>query len=311
MSQRILVVGATGRLGRNVVDALIEFGHSAACLVRNETGGGNPNRKLLLEGFRRNGVTIIDGGLEDEAGLERACAGADVVISCVDHQPDHLQLQANLARAASRSGSVRRILPSQFGVDSRLYGDARVDHGDVKRRLQKIFTECGVPATFVHCNGLASEWVGSLGQLGLPCPPAQEVEVYGGGKTKFSMTATEDVARYAVRTLTDEQTLNRHVVIAPSDNILTQRELIDLWEKKADVTLRRRSVSAEALDNRIAALAQDAGMRAQFAMAQLVRAAWIDGLGDGRRLPDTAELSTLYPEIRYMRSNAYLDRYLP
>lgn len=311
MSQRVLVVGATGRLGRNVVDALIELGHSAVCLVRNEAGGTDPNRSGLLERFQQKGATIIEGQLEDEACLEQACAGAEAVISCVDHRPDHLRLQANLAKAAARSGSVRRILPSQFGIDSRLYDDARVDHGDAKRQLQKVFKECGVPATFVHCNGLASEWVGSLGQLGLPRPPAKEVEVYGSGTTKFSMTATEDVARYAVRTLVDEQALNRHVVIAPPDNILTQRELIELWEKKAGIKLDRRPISSKALDHRIEALAQDAAMRPQLALAQLVRAAWIDGLGDGRRLPDAVELSTLYPEISYTHSDVYLDRYLP
>jgi hypothetical protein len=44
-------------------------------------------------------------------------------------------------------------------------------------------------------------------------------------------------------------------------------------------------------------------------MAQLVRAAWIDGLGDGRRLPDVIELSELYPNIDYRRASEYLDRY--
>lgn len=312
MSQRVLLIGATGRLGRLFVDALREEGHTVVALIRHEEGdGANSHRRQLLESFSRNGVMIVHGGLEDEASLDRACSGADAVVSCIDHRPDHLRLQVNLAEAASRSGSVRRILPSQFGIDSRLYGDARVDHGDLKRELQQVFATCGVAVTFVHTNGLANEWVGSLGQLGLSGPPREQIEVYGDGLVQFSTVAPEDAARYAVRALTDGQAENRHVAIVPPDNLLTQHELIDLWEAKSGVRLRRLVVPSQTLDARIDSLAQDPAKRPQLAMAQLVRAAWIDGLGDGRRLPDVIELSQLYPNIRYRRASEYLDRYHP
>jgi uncharacterized protein YbjT (DUF2867 family) len=311
MSQRVLLIGATGRLGRLFVDALSEEGHTVVALVRHEGEGGNPQRRQLLEGFSRKGVVIVNGGLEDEASLDRACRGADAVISCIDHRPDHLRLQVNLAQAASRSGSIRRILPSQFGIDSRLYGDARVDHGDLKRELQQVFATCGVAVTFVHTNGLANEWVGSLGQLGLSAPPREEIEVYGDGIVQFSTVAPEDAARYAVRALTDDRAENTHVAIVPPDNLLTQHHLIDLWEAKSGVSLRRLVVPSQTLDARIDSLMQEPAKRPQLAMAQLVRAAWIDGLGDGRRLPDVIELSQLYPNIRYRRTSEYLDRYPP
>lgn len=311
MPQRVLIIGATGRLGRHVVPALRAAGHAVTALVREGEGDATPERRARFQHLVQSGASLVPGCLEDEASLDRACRGAEAVISCVDHRPDHLRLQANLARAAARAGSVRRILPSQFGIDSRLYGEARVDHGDLKRGLQQVFATSGVPVTYVHTNGLASAWVGSLGQLGLAEPPHHEVEVYGEGAVRFSTVAAEDAARYAVRALTDERTRDRHVAIIPADNLLTQAELISLWEAKSGARLRRRAVSAQALDARIAALAQDPNRRPQFAMAQLVRAAWIDGLGDGRRLEDVIELSALYPDIRYHRAADYLDRYLP
>jgi len=123
--------------------------------------------------------------------------------------------------------------------------------------------------------------------------------------------ASEDAARYAVCALADDRTLNRHVTIVPPDNLLTQRDLIDLWEVKSGVRLRRRAVPSQTLDARIQSLAQDPSKRPQLAMAQLVRAAWIDGLGDGRRMSDTIELTQLYPNIRYTRAAEYLGRYVP
>jgi hypothetical protein len=75
--------------------------------------------------------------------------------------------------------------------------------------------------------------------------------------------------------------------------------------------LRRRTVSTQALDARIAELAADPARRPQLAMAQLARAAWVDGFGDGRRLPDVVGLVELYPDLGYVRASAFLDRYLP
>jgi hypothetical protein len=256
-------------------------------------------------------MEVVEGSLEDEDSLARACSNADAVVSCVDHRPDRLRLQANLAKAASRSGKVKRIVPSQFGIDSRVYGEARVDHGDVKREMQRVFADCGTAVTFVHTNGLAGEWVGSLGQLGLKEPPRDEVEVYGSGTVRFSTVAPEDAARYTVRALFDPRTANRHVAIVPLENLLTQHDLIDLWEVKSGTTLRRRTVSAETLDARIAGLAANPASRPQLAMAQLVRAAWVDGFGDGRKLPDVIGLVELYPEIDYIRASAYLHRFSP
>jgi hypothetical protein len=70
-------------------------------------------------------------------------------------------------------------------------------------------------------------------------------------------------------------------------------------------------VSADALDARITELAADPARRPPLAMAQLVRAAWVEGLGDGRRLPDVLGLVELYPDLAYVRASAFLDRYLP
>lgn len=309
MARHILVVGATGRLGRHFIEVLTGQGHQVTALVR-EQDDPRGDRRASLARLAAAGVTLVPGALDDVAALDRACAGVTEIVSCVDHRPDHLLQQAALAQAAARAGTVRRIMPSQFGIDSRLYGEARVDHGDAKRAVQGMLAEAGIPLTFVHTNGLAGEWVGSLGQLGLSRPPRDAVEVYGNGDVRFSTVAIEDVARFAVRALFDPAAANRHVAIIPPDNLLAQNELIAAWETKAGVRLTRRTIMPAALDGRIATLARDPARRAEFAMAQLVRAAWMDGLGDGRRLPDVIDAVQAYPDLDYIRASEYLDRYL-
>jgi uncharacterized protein YbjT (DUF2867 family) len=311
MTDQVLLVGATGQIGRHFVDALRRSGHEVLMLFRPDAPEDREGeRRILIQSLVRQGAKIIEGDLEDPSSLERACSEADAVVSCIDHRPDHLKQQVALARAAARTGRVKRIIPSQFGIDSRTYQQTRVDHGDTKRELQQEFDACGVPMTYVHVNGLASFWAASLGQLGLKTPPRAQIDVYGDGNVKFSMITAEDVARYAVRALFDTQAANRHTLISPPENRLSQNELIAIWEARAQRKLARRVITAGELDRRIAALAHQPDKFGELSFLQLIRAAWIDGLGDGRRRPDVLELTELYPDIAYEAIPRYLDRFV-
>lgn len=312
MTERVLVVGATGQLGRHFVHALRQEGRDVLMLVRpsasSEPAG---NRKAVVEALVKRGAEPIEGRLEDADLIERVCAEVDAIVSCVDHRPTSLQLQATLARSAAKSGRVKRIMPSQFGMDSRVYLEGRVEHGDTKRQLQQVFDASGVPVTYVHVNGLAAAWTASLGQLGLREPPREDIEVYGDGNVKFSMVTPVDVARYGARALFDDRTANRHTLISPPQNRLSQNELIAMWESLAGVKLRRRTVSAKEMDDNVAAVEGQPDKFIQLSFFQLVRAAWIDGLGDGRRRPDVLELTELYTDLGYETISRYLGHFLP
>jgi uncharacterized protein YbjT (DUF2867 family) len=312
MNKRVLVIGATGHLGQHFVRALRQGGRDVVMLVRPAASNGlAEGRQAVVESLVRQGAECLAGSLEDVAILERACAEVDAIVSCIDHRPDHLKLQSALGKAAAKSGRVKRIVPSQFGMDSRVYLQGRVDHGDAKRELQREFDACGVAVTYVHINGLATYWAAGVGQLGLKEPPRQEVEVYGEGDIRFSMVTPEDVASYGALALFDERTTNRHTLISPSKNRLSQNELIAIWESLIGTKLRRRRISARELDEKIAAVANPPDKFAELSFLQLIRAAWVDGLGDGRRRPDVLELTELYPDLRYETIPQYLSRFVP
>jgi uncharacterized protein YbjT (DUF2867 family) len=307
---RVLVIGATGHLGRHFVAALREMGKEVLMLLRPQTVKTSvPAMRALIDMFVGQGAKVVEGSLEDEASVDRACGEAEAVISCIDAGPDHLLLQAALARAAKKLGRLRRIIPSQFGIDSRTYGEGRVTHGDSKRDLQQLFDSCDVPVTYVHANGFASTWAASLGQLGLMEPPKEQLNVFGDGNVKLAIVAPEDIARYTVRVLDDVRAENRHVAITPAENLLTQNELIAMWESKTKIRLKRHTISARELDRTIMDLANRPDKVKELSFTQLVRAVWIDGLG-GKRRPDVLELTELYPDILYQRVTSYLDRFI-
>jgi len=76
---RILVVGATGHLGGELVKACLQQGHEAHALVRPATRT-DPEKMQLLQAA---GATLHEGDLKDHDSLIRACRSADIVISAV------------------------------------------------------------------------------------------------------------------------------------------------------------------------------------------------------------------------------------
>jgi len=112
---RLLVVGATGRVGSRVLARALEDGHDVTALARDPAA-------LTAEHPR---VRVAAGDVLDRASLERALAGCEAVISCLGTRDRRQRtLRADGTRNlvdAMRATRVRRlILFSAFGV-----GDSR------------------------------------------------------------------------------------------------------------------------------------------------------------------------------------------
>jgi len=114
-AQRIAVAGATGRVGRHVVDVLAERGHEAVPMAR------------------ALGVDVITGD-----GLAAALAGVDCIVdTATGPSPEEEAATAffttaarNLQQAGEQAGATRMVVVSIIGTDrfSGGYGAAVVAH---------------------------------------------------------------------------------------------------------------------------------------------------------------------------------------
>lgn len=59
------------------------------------------------------------------------------------------------------------------------------------------------------------------------------------------MNYEEDIGIYTIKVATDPRTRNRVVIFRPSTNIISQLELISLWENKTGKTFNKIHVSEE------------------------------------------------------------------
>lgn len=55
----------------------------------------------------------------------------------------------------------------------------------------------------------------------------------------------DDVATYTIKTIDDPRTLNKTIYLRPPENILTQRELIQKWEKLIGKQLEKSTISEQ------------------------------------------------------------------
>ncbi|MFO0550954.1 MAG: SDR family NAD(P)-dependent oxidoreductase [Polyangiaceae bacterium] len=118
MSARVAVTGATGFLGRHVVEHLLEQGHDVVAIARTP----NSTEPDLTEG-----ATFFRGDVQDPRSMDAALAGCESVIHCagrVSRDPaDADELHAlhvggtkTVLDAAKRAGIRRAVVASTSGT---------------------------------------------------------------------------------------------------------------------------------------------------------------------------------------------------
>ena len=96
----LLVLGATGRTGRLVVEQALAAGHTVTALVRSpeKLTAGNSN------------LRVVSGSATDKSDLSRALAGADAVISTLGGKGSVIEDSSQAIVAAARIAGVSRVV---------------------------------------------------------------------------------------------------------------------------------------------------------------------------------------------------------
>lgn len=240
MMNRILIIGGTGYLGKYLAKASVAQGYPTFVLVRPSRATAlDLSKEKLLQELKDNGVHILTGSLDDHNSLVDAIKQVDVVISAVA-VPQHLD-QLNIIRAIKEVGNIKRFLPSEFGTEV-----DRVDAAfppfqrlcDTKKKIRRAIEDAGIPYSFIAANSFMAYFVDYLLHPRQKPQPG-EVVIYGDGLTKAVMNLEDDIAAFTIMVANDPRTVNKLVIYRPPDNIMSQSELVSLWEKKTGRTFER------------------------------------------------------------------------
>jgi uncharacterized protein YbjT (DUF2867 family) len=218
----ILVIGATGNVGRQVVAELTDAGAGVRALAR--TPAPLPN-----------GIEVTRGDLTDPASLEAAVAGVETVFLVWPL----LTAEAAPAALAAIGGHARRIVY----LSSMSVRDDRDEQAETisgfHAEMERLIERSGLEWTFLRPGGFAAntrEWA--------PGIRAEGVVRWPYAAAARSLIHERDIAAVAARTLTGDKHLGaRYALTGPE--AVTQAEQVRLIGEAIGRPLRFEEISRE------------------------------------------------------------------
>jgi uncharacterized protein YbjT (DUF2867 family) len=203
----VLIVGATGTLGRQVARRALDEGYQVRCLVRNF-------RKAAF--LKEWGAELVKGDLCEPETLPPALEGVEAVIDAATARPtDSAGIrkvdwdgQVALIQAAKAANIQRFIFFSILDCDKYPH----VPLMDIKRCTEEFLAESGLNYTILRPCGFMQ---GLIGQYAIPVLEKQAVWVMGDGAPTAYMD-TQDIARFAIQALKTPATVNRSFPVVGS-----------------------------------------------------------------------------------------------
>ncbi len=273
---RLLVVGATGQLGSEVVRQAAALGLPVRALVRRSS------RHLHLE---TNGVELAYGDLKDAESLKEACAGVTAVVSTAtvvfpqgrySFEEDEGKGYTNLVEACRQQG-VQQLLFTSIAVPFSASNLRRVPSLRFKAACEKLIRESGVPYTIFRCTPFMDDYFALMGSsiplrgevcatlnrsrgltrltrrlLGTTIEQWGVALVPGPSAARHAFIAVKDVAAYLVAAIGASHAYNATFEVGGPHSIS--------WQDVAEIY-------AELLGRRVLALSTPVGMYRTLARA--------------------------------------------
>ena len=239
----ILVAGATGVLGSEIVRRLLARGEKVRAMVRATS------KPDSVERLRKAGAEIVVADLKEPASLTTACKEVDGVISSVTTittaQPGDSFEATDGEGTKALIDAARKARAKKFvfvSFDTDLMPDAPLTRA--KRGAEGHLKKSGLDYTILHPSLFFETW---LGPMLFADPAAGTAKVYGPGTQKLRYVAVADVAELAVQSLSAPQARNATIPFGGPDEI-SQRDAVGIFEKAFGKKFTVTQVPEEALE---------------------------------------------------------------
>lgn len=221
----ILVLGATGFVGRSVCEKLVE-----------RSGGGDGRIRIASRRIQRvrhlqllPTVELAEANVHDDAALAHLLRGTDVVINLIailhgsksELERVHVRLPERLAKACRQAGVKRVIHVSALGAG----GDAPSEYLRSKARGETALKDAGLDLTIFRPSVIFGERDRFL-NLFASLQSVFPVMPLGGADARFQPVWVDDVAAAIVRAIDDPTTIGLAIECC-GPRVYTLRELVE------------------------------------------------------------------------------------
>lgn len=220
----ILVTGAAGFLGNNVVRRLAEQGKPVRAMVRNV----DKAEKRLAD--VKDKIEIVQGDVADREGLKTLMRDVSTVIHLVaialekggqTYEAVNYQGTVNVVDAAQAAGVPRFIYMSQNGADPNHFSRFLRSKG----RAQEYVASSGLQWTALRPSvifGTQDEFFNSIARM-VRLTPLVFPNI-GGGTAQFQPVSVHDVAEATVRCVDNDDTIGKAFPLGGLE-VLTLKEI--------------------------------------------------------------------------------------
>lgn len=245
---RILLLGATGTIGRATARALVNSGHEVVCFVRPRSGA---------QPIAVDGAEVRAGDVTDPASIARdGFRGErfDTVVSCMASRTgeprdawaiDH-QAHVNVLNAAKAAGVTQFVLLSAICVQKPLLA---FQHA--KLAFERELMSSGLTWSIVRATAFFKSLSGQVQRV----KSGKPFLIFGSGTlTACKPISDDDLARFIASCITDSDKHNRVLPIGGPGEALTPHEQGALLFELTGRPARYKRVPVALLDTIIAVL---------------------------------------------------------
>ncbi|KAJ0952327.1 putative azobenzene reductase [Helianthus annuus] len=218
----IMVIGATGTLGRQVVRRALDEGYDVRCLVRP--------RPAPADFLRDWGATVVNGDLTKPETIPATLVGVHTIIDCATGRPEEpiktvdWEGKVALIQCAKAMGIQKYVFFSIHNCDKH----PEVPLMEIKYCTEKYLQDSGINHVVIRLCGFMQ---GLIGQYAVPI--LEEKSVWGtDAPTRIAYMDTQDIARLTFIAIRSEN-VNGKLLTFAGPRAWTTQEVITLCERLA------------------------------------------------------------------------------
>ncbi|TLD16234.1 uncharacterized protein PgNI_02627 [Pyricularia grisea] len=311
---KVVVFGATGRIGRVVIDGLIRSPTKFEIVAVSRPSSIDKPQNVW---FRENGVTVV--GLEINGPREHlvdVIKGADVVFATINQNAlEHQKILIDMCK----DFGVGRFIPDAFGPVMPPVGAMSIR--DAKEKYFNYMKLKRVPYTVIDVawwyQVLPYKVPSGRGDHMIPFGPGDANRIPGDGNIRVSLSDVNSVGDKVARIIVDPRTINKYVHVY--DEVFTHHQMVQILEDVSHEKVERVYKTAQDYQDSIAEmnklLAEDPSNH-QALIGLVMADSQVSLSVRGDSTPEVAEylgyldVYQLYPDLKPSRLRDYYQRAL-
>ncbi len=225
--EKILVIGASGFLGRKLAGALLRDQYAVRCLARN------PSR---VQDLAKSGCEIVGGDISDLASMHHALESVEAAyISVHTLSPQHANTAGqgfmeiemnglqNIVKACQARGVRRLIYITSLGIAP----DASNTWVRERWKTEQFVLGSGLDVTVIRPGQIVGVGGRGFDMMVSQAKRPVSMNFFGGGQQKMRNIAVDDLVYYLVGVLNDPRAYGQCYDVG-CDDLLTNNQMIDI-----------------------------------------------------------------------------------